>query len=127
MILGLGVDLFEVDRLERELGERDPGFGAQLFTPHEIAYCESQRHPAQHYAARFAAKEAVFKALALEGRDSGHWREAEVQIGSGGTRELVLHGRLEALARSRGVDRVHLSLSHTRALAMASVILESRT
>lgn len=125
MILGLGVDLFEVARLERELGKRDPGFGPQLFTPDEIAYCEGQRHPAQHYAARFAAKEAAFKALALGVRDGAHWREAEVQIGTDGARQLVLHGRLDDLARRRGVTRVLLCLSHTRTLATASVILES--
>ena len=125
MILGLGVDLFEVARLEQELGRHDPGFGPQLFTPAEIAHCEGQRHPAQHYAARFAAKEAAFKALALAVRDGAHWREAEVQIGPDGAPHLALHGRLEELAKSRGVARVLLSVSHTRTLATASVILES--
>jgi len=125
VILGLGVDLFEVARLERELGAHDPGFGPQLFTPGEIAYCEGQRHPAQHYAARFAAKEAAFKALVLVVRDGAHWQEAEVQIAPDGTRQLVLHGRLEDLAKRRGVARVLLSLSHTRTLATASVVLES--
>lgn len=125
MILGLGVDLFEVARMEEELRKQGLDFSREIFTPAEIAYCEGQRHPAQHYAARFAAKEAVFKALALHGGEGAHWREVEVRVSPEGPREVVLHGRIEDLARSRGVTRVLVSLSHTRALATASVILES--
>lgn len=124
MILGIGVDLFEVARMEEELRRQGSDFGHDLFTPEEIAYCEGQRHPAQHYAARFAAKEAVFKALALDGREGAHWREVEVRAGPQGRREVLLHGRLGELARERGVSRVLVSLSHTRAFATASVILE---
>jgi holo-[acyl-carrier protein] synthase len=125
MILGLGVDLFEVPRLEEELRKQGSDFGRELFTPAEIAYCEGQRYPGQHYAARFAAKEAVFKALGMDGRDGSSWREVEVRAGAGGERRVVLHGRVEELARGRGVSRVLVSLSHTRTLATACVVLES--
>jgi holo-[acyl-carrier protein] synthase len=63
MIVGIGVDLFSVTRAEDEIDRPDHGMRDQVFTPEEIAYCESKRYPGQHYAARFAAKEAVFKAL----------------------------------------------------------------
>jgi len=125
VIVGLGVDLFEVDRLEEQLRRQGADFGQGLFTPDEIAYCESQRYPAQHYAARFAAKEAVFKALALDGRVGAPWHDVEVRAGPDGSRQLVLHGKIQELAESRQARRIFLSLSHTRALATASVILES--
>ena len=111
--------------MEEQLRGRDPEFLHQLFTPGEIAYCGSQRHPAQHYAARVAAKEAVFKALNLNGRDGASWREVEVRPEPGGGRRVVLHGRIKRLAERRGVRRVLVSLSHTRALAAASILLES--
>jgi len=125
VIIGLGVDLFEVARMEEQLREQGPDFGQGLFTPEEIAYCESQRHPAQHYAVRFAAKEAVLKALGVAGRDGIHWREVEVRAEAEGGRQVLLHGRINELARGRGVSHILVSLSHTRALATASVILES--
>ena len=125
MILGLGVDLLDVPRMETELRKQGSDLRSELFTPAEIAYCESQHHPAQHYAARFAAKEAVFKALRANGGDAARWREVEVGAGAGGEPQVVLHGGLAELARGRGVTRILLSLSHTRALATASAILES--
>jgi holo-[acyl-carrier protein] synthase len=125
VIVGLGVDLFEVNRLERKLQTHGADFGDGLFTPDEIAYCESQHHPAQHYAARFAAKEALLKALAFDGREGIRWREAEVRVTPEGSRELVLHGALKELAERRLVRRIFLSLSHTPDLAAASVILET--
>ena len=125
MIIGFGVDLVDVSRIEAEVRTHGSDFARDLFSAEEIAYCESQRHPAQHYAARFAAKEAVFKALRADGGDGARWREVEVAAGDDGEPQVVLHGGLAELARSRGVTRILLSLSHTRALATASAILES--
>jgi holo-[acyl-carrier protein] synthase len=125
MIVGIGLDLMDVTRMELELQRQDRGFLAGLFTAGEISDCEAQRHPAQHYAARFAAKEAAFKALALGPPDGASWREAEVRGCPPGARELVLHGRLRRRADELHVKRVLLSLTHTRRLAAASVVLES--
>ena len=125
MIVGIGVDVLEVARIERELRRGDPGFVVGLFTAAEIADCEAERSPALHYAARYAAKEAAVKAIGLEARAGVSWLEAEVRRAPGGVPGLHLHGRLGALAAGRGADRAHVSLTHTRDLAAAAVVLES--
>ncbi|HQR44512.1 MAG TPA: holo-ACP synthase [Thermoanaerobaculia bacterium] len=122
MILGIGTDLLDVARMERELSERT-GCREELFTPAEIAYCEGKRYPARHFAARFAAKEALFKALS-GGAPPGLWREVEVQRAEGAPPRLVLHGRLLEAAGRLGVKKALVSLTHTDGLAAASVVLE---
>lgn len=110
--------------MERELQAGGDQFLAQVFLPGEIAYCASKRYPARHYAARFAAKEAVLKAMVPERTHGGALREIEV-TGGGGAPGIILHGALRARAETLRVRRILLSLSHTTALAMAGVVIES--
>jgi holo-[acyl-carrier protein] synthase len=125
MVVGVGVDLFEVARMARELRGRDPGLREELFTPAEVACCEATRDPMRHYAARFAAKEAVHKALAPPPGAGGSWRDVEVR-GRGRAVEVRLHGAMRARAEALGVRRVRLSLSRARGLAMATVVLDGQ-
>ena len=122
MILGVGVDIIDVERIQAALDHPRTGdrFRARVFTDGEIAYCTRRRHAAESYAARFAAKEAMMKAF---GRAFG-WREIEVVRGAGAP-TLHLHGRAAQRATAMGIQRIHLSLSHTATLAIAYVIAES--
>lgn len=123
MILGIGTDLLEVSRMAHELSAGDRVFLDAVFTPAEIAYCEARRHPERHFAARFAAKEALFKALSGSGPPD-FLREVEVTRDGDAPPRLVLHGRVKEAADRLGVRSALVSLSHTAGLAAASVILE---
>jgi holo-[acyl-carrier protein] synthase len=126
MIVGIGVDLFSVTRVEDELDKGDQGLRDQIYTPEEIAYCEGKRYPGQHYAARFAAKEAVFKALGAAGLSGQHWRDVEVRSDPHtGRSHVILKGKVREAAEALGAATIHVSLSHTRDWAVASVVLES--
>jgi len=116
----VGIDLLEIDRLERAL-ERRPRLAERLFTDAERAYAASRARPGQHLAARFCAKEAVAKALGLR---AWNFRDIEV-LGSGGPPELRLYGAAAARAAALGVE-VNVSLTHTRGDAAAVAILGSR-
>lgn len=120
MITGVGVDVIEIERIVRAL-ERRPRFGERCFTEAETAYCLSRAFPAQHFAARFAAKEAVGKAL---GRGMTRWREVEVVRGRGAP-TVALHGHYARWAADRGVHRIHLSLTHSKGLAVAVAVAET--
>ena len=100
-IAGVGVDLCEVDRMRKVL-ERTPSFGNRVFTDAEREYCERRRHPFERYAARFAAKEAVMKAMGV-GIGSCPMRAIEVVAASSGAPAIVLHGSAAALAGERGI------------------------
>lgn len=127
-IVGIGVDIIEVERVKRALTRLLTGnrFRQRVFTEGEIAYCESRGLPRyQSYAARFAAKEAVMKAMGTGwNRDVG-WSEIEVVGKRGHAPMITLHGKTAQFAQRRDVARVHVSLSHTAMLAIAYVIAES--
>jgi holo-[acyl-carrier protein] synthase len=125
MTLGVGIDLCDIARMERELARAGGGFRDQVFSPAEIAYCEAMHRPALHYAARFAAKEAVFKALSAAGVVGATWRDVEIERGPTGEPRVVLHGAIGLAARERGVGAVAVSLSHTGELAAACAAVES--
>lgn len=125
MILGTGIDLVEVTRIEsshERFGER---FLRRLLRPEEIAYCLSLTRPGPHLAARFAAKEAVSKAFGTGiGAELG-WLDIEIVRSPSGKPAVVLHGAGLDLLQRRGGKRIHLSLTHTAVHAAAVAILES--
>jgi holo-[acyl-carrier protein] synthase len=112
----VGIDLLEIERLERALARR-PRLAERLFTEGERAYAAGRRRPAMHLAARFCAKEAVAKALALE---EWSWQEIEV-MGAGGPPRVRLSGHAGARARELQVE-VEISLTHTRVIAGAVAV-----
>jgi holo-[acyl-carrier protein] synthase len=124
VIIGTGIDLCEVARMRAKTDDPAGGFLAKVFLPAEIAYCQSKRFPAEHFAARFAAKEAVSKALQVSEVEGSLWLDIEIHRETDGRPEIRLHGRARMLADQAGVRRVLVSLSHTRELALAMVVLE---
>jgi holo-[acyl-carrier protein] synthase len=125
VIAGLGIDLVDIDRVERLLKERGEHAISRLFTEDEAAYAGERPRPAMHLAARLAAKEAAFKALA--GTDTARligWREVEVVSRPGHPPTLRFHGRADQRAKEMGVTHTFLSLTHTDSTAAAVVILE---
>lgn len=124
MIVGLGVDLAEIDRVEAAIARHGQAFLQRVFTPAEIRYCESHRNRVERYAARFAAKEAAMKALGTGWRRGVRWVDIEVANLPGGRPTLVLRGRTKELADEKGVRNIALSLTHTATLALAMVLFE---
>ena len=110
--------------MEQQLKAEGDRFREEIFTAAEIACCENKQHPAQHYAARFAAKEALLKALIDDDRGGFFWKEAEILNDPDGKPRLHLHNRLKEVADKMGVKQIHLSISHTKTMTMAVVILE---
>jgi holo-[acyl-carrier protein] synthase len=116
--MSVGVDLLEIDRLERALARR-PGLAERLFTEGERAYAAARARPGQHLAARFCAKEAVAKALGLA---AWNFRDVEVLGGGDEPPQIRLHGAAAERAAELGVE-VHISLTHTRREAAAVAML----
>jgi holo-[acyl-carrier protein] synthase len=124
MILGVGIDLVEVDRIRRDVARHGDGFVNEFLTAGEIAYCAAKRRPHPCFAARFAAKEALGKALGTGVGGTMSWRDIEVRIGDLGAPRLVLSGSAAREAETRGVTCIHLSLTHEHGHAAAVVVLE---
>jgi holo-[acyl-carrier protein] synthase len=120
-IIGHGVDLVEIQRLRELLARHPERFLERVFCPGERARGAGTSRHAEHLAARFAAKEAVLKALST-GTVGVGWQDIEVVSLESGAPTILLHGRGAEHARSLGITRWHVSLSHTRTMAIASVI-----
>ncbi len=118
---GIGVDIVEVSRMERVLA-KTPSFASKVFTEEERAYCDSHARPAIHYAARFAAREAVLKALGCGFGDGVGRHDVSVSRDQRGKPIAVLAGRVAQIAREQGVVEIALSLSHTSELAVANAM-----
>ncbi|HEX8138814.1 MAG TPA: holo-ACP synthase [Pyrinomonadaceae bacterium] len=124
MIISIGIDIIEVARV-REVLLRTPRFVERVYTAGERAYCESRGAvSAQHYAARFAAKEAALKALQTGWSGGIAWQDVEVAARASGAPILLFTGRVRELYEQTGATSAHLSMSHTSEHAIAQVILE---
>jgi len=119
-VIGIGNDLVDIDRFRRAL-ERTPKLRERLFTEAERSYADARADPTERYAVRFAAKEAVMKALGV-GLGEIQLRDIEVQRAESGAPQIVLHGTAAELAESRGVRRWLVTLSHSETVAQAIVV-----
>ena len=125
MIVGTGVDITEVERIEAAVKRFGDRFLHRVFTPAEVRYCLGKPNAAERLAARFAAKEAGMKAIGTGLHYGVTWQDVEVLRMPGQRPVLQFHGKAAEFAARLGCKRTHLSLSHTREQAIAYVILES--
>jgi holo-[acyl-carrier protein] synthase len=123
VVVGIGIDVVEIARIRRLMERWQDRFLRRVFTEGELAYALGRHDPAQHLAARFAAKEATLKALGTGLRMGVNWRELEVRRERGQAPTMVLTGRSRAIALARGGSRVLLSLTHDGDYAMAQALL----
>ncbi|HYV13046.1 MAG TPA: holo-ACP synthase [Pyrinomonadaceae bacterium] len=124
MIISIGIDIIEVARI-REVLLRTPRFADRVYTAAERAYCDSRGVvAAQHYAARFAAKEAALKALQTGWRGGISWQDVEISARESGAPYLIFRGEVLAVFEKFRASATHLSMSHTSEHAIAQVILE---
>ena len=124
MIVGLGLDIAEIDRIEQVLSRHGAAVLARLYTGREVAYCEAHKNKFERYAARFAAKEAAMKALGTGWSGGVRWRDIEVVNAPSGKPALRLEGVARQIADSLRVRNISLSLTHSGNLAVAHVIFE---
>jgi holo-[acyl-carrier protein] synthase len=125
MIVGLGVDITEISRIEAAIERRGEAFLRRVFTPSEIAYCKTHRNSAERFAGRFAAKEAAMKALGTGWSCGVRWVDIEVVREPSGKPTLKLSGATRAIADRLGVKNIAISITHDGNTALAQVIFES--
>ena len=125
MIVGLGVDISEIDRISNAIERHGRRFLERVFTPSEIAYCNRHRDPAERFAGRFAAKEAAMKALGTGWSRGVRWIDIEVTRLPTGRPTLALHGVAREIGERLGVRHASLSITHSGNTALAQVILEN--
>ncbi|MGC6486197.1 MAG: holo-ACP synthase [Planctomycetota bacterium] len=124
MIVSVGVDAVEIQRIRALLARSRGRFERRVFTADEAAYCRGKERAAESFAARFAAKEAVMKCLGTGWARGTGFRQIEVRRGAGGAPTLALDGAAAEVAAARGIRRWHLSLTHTETTATAFVVAE---
>ena len=126
MVSGLGIDMIEVERISFNIN-KDAGFKELVFSSGEIIYCESMPNKFQHYAARFAAKEAFFKALGTGWADGTAFNEVEIINDVLGKPEIVITGKTKETLSAYGAFKISVSLSHLATIASAVVIIEKES
>ncbi|MBI4352293.1 MAG: holo-ACP synthase [Candidatus Omnitrophica bacterium] len=119
----IGVDIVEIGRLSKTVRKWGKGFLKKVYTDRELSYAMSKRFPYQHLAARFAAKEAVFKALGEVEKDFVGWRNVEILNDPSGKPMVLWHGKAEEVRRKRNLKGALVSLSHTENYAVATAML----
>ena len=124
MIVGTGIDIAEVPRIRQSIERFGQRFLQRIFTPEEMRYCDSKANRMERYAARFAAKEAGMKAIGTGWRHGVRWQDFEVANLPSGKPTLHFHGVAARVALKLGVRNIALSITHTKEVAMAHVILE---
>jgi holo-[acyl-carrier protein] synthase len=121
----LGLDIAEIDRIEAAITRHGAPILERLYTPAEVAYCESHRNKFERYAGRFAAKEAAMKALGTGWRRGVRWRDIEVIRERSGKPSLALKGVAKRIAEGLGAKNISLTITHSGNLALAEVIFEN--
>ena len=121
----MGTDIIEVKRIERLLSTQER-FKERIFTRGEIEYCQHKKNNVQNYAARFAVKEALLKAIGTGWREGVAFKEIEVKNNEKGKPELLLSGTVKRITEEMGVTNIQVSISHLKDLAIGVVILESQ-
>lgn len=124
MIIGIGTDIISVSRISKAM-QNNERMAERLFTPSEIAYCEAKSSKWQSYAARFAAKEAVMKALGTGWDGEVNWKDIEIVNDANGNPDILLSGGAKKKADEMGLNHAHISLTHEKEYAIAFAILEA--
>ena len=122
MIVGLGTDIVEVSRIEKMIERHGDSFVNRIFTCGEIAYCRQRKFSAEPFAGRWAAKEAVMKALGTGFIQGTHFQEIEIVTEPSGRPRVLLHGSTAELAKQLGIDELLVTMSHCREYATATAI-----
>jgi holo-[acyl-carrier protein] synthase len=123
-IIGIGTDIIECLRIAQMIERHGDLFINRVYTPLEIQYCQSRKLATQHYAARWAGKEAVLKALGTGWRKGISWRDVEIRNDPGGRPTVALRGGVRDVVEQLGIIDMHISLSHCRSHATAYAIAE---
>jgi holo-[acyl-carrier protein] synthase len=123
MIFGIGIDIIEVDRIRKQI-EKGERFKERIFTDKEQQYCEPKRNKAQNYAARFAAKEAFFKAIGTGWRGGITFKDVEIVNNEAGKPEIFLYGKAREFVKENELKNIQVSLSHIKNFASAIVAVE---
>ena len=126
-IIGVGTDIIECLRIAQMIDRHGELFIRRVYTDHEIAYCSTKKAATQHYAGRWAAKEAVLKALGTGWVRGISWRDVEVRHKPGGAPTVALRGGAKEVLERSGITRMHISISHCRSHAIAYAIAEGKS
>ncbi len=126
MIIGSGIDIVNIDRIERLLDRWGDHFLSRVYTEAEICRCQQRSRPSECFAIRFAAKEAFLKAIGSGLRHGIQWTDIEVENDPMGKPLLLFHRKAKEILQTRRIERTHLTLSHDRPFAVAHVLIEGK-